>query len=97
MRVAASSPLLRRGLARAAEAAGFVVASGDLAARVILRAEAGADPCPSESIELEITVKPDTVVVTVRQIPDQPMALLLQQLLNVLLAKGSAEFGHPQG
>jgi hypothetical protein len=82
-----ASPLLRRGLERAAVAASFTLVSAHLPAQVTLHAESrsrGSD-APASDAEIDIVVEADTVVVTVRQVPALSTLVKVHGLLTTLL------------
>lgn len=85
-RVTTVSPLLRRGLLRAAAAAGFTIVSAHEPADVTLRADVRSAEADTEVAQagVDIVVEADTVVVTVRDVPDLATLVKLHGLLGTL-------------
>lgn len=81
-RVITSAPLLRRGLERAAAAAGLSVVPPAGAATVTLRSAAATAVFGGG---IDITVERDHVVVTIWRTVDEATALALQRLVRELL------------
>jgi hypothetical protein len=87
LRVTTAAPLPRRGLLRAATAAGFTVVPSGAAAAVTLgmREDGGADGLATGESGLDISVGEKAVVLTVRRPPDLATVLLIRSLLTELL------------
>lgn len=81
-RVVTPAPLLRRGLERAATAAGFTVVDPDTPATVTLWPADGAGSAPDG---IAVMVARDHLVVTLRCTADLETVLLLHSLLQELL------------
>lgn len=94
-RVTAVAPLLRRGLVRAAVAAGFSVVASDADAQVTIRLGEPGDATSAEATEVQVDVLVGTgsVVLTVRHAPDVSTALKLRGLLIELLEAPTATRG----
>ncbi|WP_448627603.1 hypothetical protein [Geodermatophilus sp. URMC 64] len=90
LRVTTGAPLQRRGLVRAATAAGFTVVPPGAAAAVTLsmREDGGADGLAAGEPGLDISVGEKAVVLTVRRPPDLATVLLVRSLLTELLGSG---------
>jgi hypothetical protein len=94
-RVTAMAPLLRRGLVRAAVAAGFTVVASDAVAQVTIGlGERGEDPrAAAVGVQVDVLVGVGAVVLTVRHAPDVATALKLRGLLIELLEAPTATQG----
>lgn len=93
-RVTAMAPLLRRGLVRAAVAAGFTVVASDAVAQVTIGlGERGEDPSAAADVQVDVLVGVGSVVLTVRHAPDVSTALKLRGLLIELLDAPTATHG----
>ena len=93
-RVTAVAPLLRRGLVRAAVAAGFTVVASDAVAQVTIGlGERGEDPSATADVQVDVLVGAGSVVLTVRHAPDVATALKLRGLLIELLEAPTATHG----
>ena len=93
-RVTAVAPLLRRGLVRAAVAAGFTVVASDAVAQVTIGlGERGEDPRAAADVQVDVLVGAGSVVLTVRHAPDVSTALKLSGLLIELLEAPTATQG----
>lgn len=86
-RVTTVSPLLRRGLLRAAAGAGFTIVPAHRPADVTLRADARSREQPEGEVEggVDIVVEAGLVIVTVRAAPDLLTLLKVHGLLEALL------------
>jgi len=96
--VTAVAPLLRRGLVRAAVAAGFTVVASDAVAQVTIGlGERGEDPSAAADVQadvqVDVLVGAGSVVLTVRHAPDVSTALKLRGLLIELLEAPTATHG----
>jgi len=93
-KVTAVAPLLRRGLVRAAVAAGFTVVASDAVAQVTIGlGERGEDPSAAADVQVDVLVGAGSVVLTVRHAPDVSTALKLRGLLIELLEAPTATQG----
>src|SRR4051794_814582 len=86
--VTTESPLLRRGLVRAATGAGFTVVPDRVTAQVLLHMGPMAAWAQEREPDVDIAVEAGCIVVTVRRAPSWPAMARLHSLLGSLVEGG---------